>query len=46
MGLIYILYADRYMKAIGQAGNAGKYKPNDKTFHASIEIVEKDFFGY
>ena len=25
MGLIYILYADRYMKAIGQAGNAGKY---------------------
>ena len=24
-------------------GNAGKYKPNDKTFHASIEIVEKDF---
>ena len=25
MGLIYVLYADRYMKAIGQAGNAGKY---------------------
>ena len=25
MGLIYILYADRYMKSIGQAGNAGKY---------------------
>ena len=24
-------------------GNAGKYKPNDKTFQASIEIVEKDF---
>ena len=24
-------------------GNAGKYKPNDKTFEASIEIVEKDF---
>lgn len=24
-------------------GNAGKYKPNDKTFQASIEIVKKDF---
>lgn len=24
-------------------GNAGKYKPNDKTFQATIEIVEKDF---
>ena len=24
-------------------GNAGKYKPNDKTFQASIEMVEKDF---
>ena len=24
-------------------GNAGKYKPNDKTFQASVEIVEKDF---
>lgn len=25
MGLIYVLYADRYMKAIGQAGSAAKY---------------------
>ena len=25
MGLIYVLYADKYMAAIGQAGNAGKY---------------------
>lgn len=24
-------------------GNAGKYKPNEKAFQASIEIVEKDF---
>lgn len=24
-------------------GNAGKYKPNDEKFQASIEIVEKDF---
>ncbi|MCI6736768.1 MAG: ECF transporter S component [Intestinibacter sp.] len=25
MGLIYVIYADKYMQAIGQAGNAGKY---------------------
>lgn len=25
MGLIYIIYAEKYMQAIGQAGNAGKY---------------------
>ena len=25
IGLIYVLYADKYMAAIGQAGNAGKY---------------------
>ncbi|WP_455542064.1 ECF transporter S component [Intestinibacter sp.] len=25
MGLIYVLYADKYMAAIGQAGNAAKY---------------------
>ncbi|MGM9531279.1 ECF transporter S component [Intestinibacter sp.] len=25
MGLIYIIYADKYMQAIGQSGNAGKY---------------------
>ena len=24
-------------------GNAGKYKPNDKQFKATIEVVEKDF---
>lgn len=24
-------------------GSAGKYKPDEKTFQASIEIVEKDF---
>lgn len=25
MGLIYIIYAEKYMQAIGQTGNAGKY---------------------
>lgn len=25
MGLIYVLYAEKYMAAIGQSGNAGKY---------------------